>query len=254
MALSLISTQIATTYVFRDTPGEFGWANCTVNDSTGELSIQSDWGSWSHAWSPDPRHLGAPSLTLFIGNRGDVDYLARKLQSGGLGGERWKAKATARALCRLVSGRRLEHGREQLKGRLEPEDYDCGRLPNHLLDLYTEIGLPIFSCHQVDASSRRDPDRKEDFRYLDREGARRFWKAIGEIAAEVGDFSDHFYERVLQIEGFTDYVTGEPWNYGVTEQTPEDRALREIILPALIRACRTRSAAEAELVVTAEGQ
>jgi hypothetical protein len=252
MGISLISTQIATTYVFKAGPGEFGWANCTVNDSTGELSIQSDWGSWAHGWSPDPRHLGAPSLTAFIGNRSDGDYLARKLQREGHAGRRWSLKETGAALCRLASARRLEHGREQLDGRLESEDYYCGQVPNRLLDRYTEAGLPIFSHLQVDAPSWRDPDRKERLRYLDREGARRLWNAIGEVVDEGSRSPDQFFEQVFQIEDFTDYVTGEPWQHSVNVQTPEDQALREIVLPALIQACRAQALVKTVTVVVAE--
>jgi len=201
--LSLISTQTAVTYSFRAAPGEFGWACCTVNDATGELLITSDWGNWSHRWSADPRNLGAPTLTAFIGGRGDVDYLARKLQLEGRAGQRFSAEKTAAALRRQLCERRLEDGREQLEGRLEP--------------------LP----------------------YLTREIARRIWDELGELADEVGCSSDLFYERIDRIEGLADYVTDEPWNYAMTEQTPEDRALRDVVLPALIEACRARAAAGA---------
>jgi hypothetical protein len=238
MGLSLISTQVATTYVFQAEPGKFGWANCTVNDATGELSIQSDWGSWVHSWSPDPRHLGAPSLTSFIGSRGNVDYLARKLQRGGQGGRRWSAVMTARSLRLQLCKRRRGDGCEQLEARLEPDEMCAGRTS------YDERGLPLFSYRYVNDPIWNDPHRRERLPYLTRDTARRLWNAIGEMADEVGCSSDQFFEQVLKIEGFADYVTGEPWEYGVFEQTPEDRALREIVLPALIQACRGRAAAK----------
>jgi hypothetical protein len=238
MGLSLISTQVATTYVFQAVPGEFGWANCTVNDATGELSIQSDWGSWAHGWSPDPRHLGAPSLTAFIGNRCDVDYLARKLQREGQGGRRWSPVMTARSLRGQLCRRRLGDGHEQLEARLDPDEMCVGRT------LYDEAGLPLFSYRYVNAPTWNDPHHKERLPYLTSGTARRLWNLIGEMAGEVGCSSDRFFEQVLKIDGFIDYVTGEPWEYGVSEQTPEDRALREIVLPALIQACRARAAAE----------
>jgi len=60
VAEATIST--ATAYSFRFANG--GWAIFTVNDSTGELSIQSDWGEWAHRWHIG--HLGSPTLTKFI--------------------------------------------------------------------------------------------------------------------------------------------------------------------------------------------
>lgn len=243
MTLSLISTQTAITYLCRAAPGESGWANCTVNDATGELSIQSAWGSWAHRWSPDPAHLGELTLTVFIGSRGDVDYLARKLQGGGRGGQRWAARATARALRQLVAACRLEHGREQLEGRLEPDDFVDGQVLPHLRDRYTAEGLPIFSHREVDAHAWDDPTRKTRLPYLDRDSARRLWEEIGKTAAGSSGVPDHFFEHVLELEGFSDYVTEEPWEHSCTEQTSEDRALREIVLPALIQACRAAQGA-----------
>ena len=235
----LISTQVATTYMFQAAPGDLGWANCTVNDATGELSIQSDWGSWAHGWSPDPKILGAPSLTAFIGSRGDVDYLARKLQREGRGGRRWSVGGTVRALRRQLCKRRCEDGREQLASRLEPDEMAIERM------LYDKDGLPLFSCRYIDAPTWNDLHHKERLPYLTRDTGRRLWNAIGRTADENGPNAEQqFFEQALRLEGFTDYVTDEPWQYGVTEQTPEDRALREIVLPALIRACRERVTAE----------
>lgn len=240
--LTLIATHAATTYSFRAAVGEFSWACCTVNDATGELAITSDWGNWSHRWSANPEHLGAPTLTAFIGDRGDVDYLARKLQREGNAGRRWSAHGTAAALRRRLCERRLEDGREQIDGRLEPEDLDCGRVPNRLLDRYSGQGLPLFSHRMVSAPTWRDIERKERLPYLTRDTARGLWDAIGRLADEVrGSNGDLFYERVQQIATFGDYVTESPWEYGETEQTPEDKALRELVLPALIDACRQRA-------------
>lgn len=252
--LRLVSTQTAITYSFRAAPGEFGWACCTVNDATGELLITSDWGNWSHRWSADPKHLGAPSLTAFIGTRGDVDYLARKLQREGKAGRRWSAAATARALRRRLCARRLEDGREQLERRLDPEDMPGGKPLSHLVvpvGGFTADGLPAYS-YQMPAEYRNGRPWKHDgtlydrLPYLTRDTARRLWDAIGELADELsGSNGDLFYERVQQIDGFADYVTEQPWEYGETEQTPEDRALRDIVLPALIAACRASATAAA---------
>lgn len=240
--LSLVSIQAATTYSFKAAPGHFGWACCTVNDLTGELLITSDWGYWTHRWSPDPQHLGAPSLTALIGSRGDVDYLARKLQGGR--GYQWSAELTARALRRRLCERRLEDGREQLDRCLEPEDYDDGRVPKHLLSRYTEDGLPLFSHRNVAAPTWQDPTRREPLPYLTRGDARALWIAIGRLVGDIQWSADLFYERVQQLDGFGEYVTEEPWEYGETEQTGSDRALRDIVLPALIEACRATAAAD----------
>lgn len=192
--LALVATHTATTYSFVGSDGHLGWANCTVDDDTGQLSIASDWGDWQHRWSPDPRNLGAPTLTAFIGTRGDVDYLARKLQHEGREGRMFSGEKTSVALRRRLCERRLAGGR----------------------------------C--------RDP-----FQRLERDEARRLWKAIGELGRDVERNADLFYERALRIEGFADYITEEPWEYGETEQTPQDKALREVVLPALIKACRETS-------------
>lgn len=235
MGLSLISTQVATTYVFRAGSGEFGWANCTVNDTTGELAIQSDWGAWAHRWNSDPSSLGAPSLTVFIGCRGNVDYLASKLQREGRGGRRWSAAGTVRGLRYLLCKRRFEDVREQRGARLEPDEGVVACSYN-----YDEEGLPLFSHRYVDAPTWNDPHRKERLPYLTRDTARRLWNALGERANGASPSADCFFARLLEIEGFVDYVTEAPWEWYVTEQTSEDRALREIILPALIQACRAR--------------
>jgi hypothetical protein len=204
-----------------------GWASCTVNDVTGELLITSDWGNWSHRWDPRPSCLGAPSLTVFIATRGDVDYLARKLQLDDGSGQRWSSAATAAALRRELCRQRLKEGRDQLQHWLESDN--------------GEKELPLFSNRYVDAPTWNDPHRKERFPYLTRGTARQLWSAIGGIANEIRGSADLFYERVLQIDSFEDYVTEEPWQYHETEQALGDLLLRESVLPALITACRDRA-------------
>ncbi|MGN6106657.1 MAG: hypothetical protein ACTHU0_16240 [Kofleriaceae bacterium] len=189
-ALKLTSTSTARTYHFRPEKG-FGWACCTVNDSTGELAIQSDWGSWSYRWSSDPKSLGAPTLTHFLSDRLGVDYIARKLQREGKDGRRFSPKLTLAAMRGAVLERRLEDGREPASGR-----------------------------------------------HLSRERARAIWNELGEIAGDVGGSYDLFIDRVYQIRDFTRLVDDTPYEMAATEQTPEDKALREIVLPALIEACR----------------
>lgn len=204
--MRLISTNTAaTTYHFQTTgPGLGSWALCTVNDATGELLITNDWGNWAHRWNASPRALGAPTLTAFIGDRGDVDYIARKLQ-GRRGGRRFSAERTIASWRRALAERRLERGH--------------WRVPR-----------------------------------LTRELAREIWDALGEAANTCGDNEDAFLSQVYEIDGFTDHVDDTPYESLETEQTPEDRALREQILPALIAACaethRARTAASVEGAAT----
>lgn len=242
--LVLTSAEAASiTYTFvTEGEGYKSWALCTVNDQTGELLITSDYGSWSHRWHASPEALGAPTLTAFIGTRGGVDYLARKLQPGSRDGTRFSADGTARELRKLLCARRLKDGREQLERRLEPDDYDGGRLPNHLMGRYTEAGLPLTSYREVDAPTWQDPTRKEHLPYLTMEDARTLWDEIDETIGECSPSTDLMFDRLLRLSGFVEYVTDEPWNHVVTEQTPEDRALRDIVLPALIRACKDTTA------------
>lgn len=224
---------MSVTYSFETEGNGFkSWALCTVNDQTGELLISSDWGSWSHRWNASPSALGAPTLTAFIGDRGDVDYLARKLQKEGRGGQVFSTRKTARALRQLLCERRLNDGRCQLENRLEPED-----LPPRSSTDYTPEGLPVFSYHTV---VRWMGSERERLPFLTKDVARRIWDAIGDLAEELDRSNgDLFYERLPSIDGFAEYVTGEPWEHGETEQTFEDKVLRDIVPPALIEACKT---------------
>lgn len=231
------ATSASVTYSFvTEGDGSKSWALCTVNDQTGELFITSDWGSWSHRWHASSRALGVPTLTAFIGTRADVDYLARKLQ--GDGGLRFSPDKTVHALRRLLCTRRLEDGRGQLENRLEPEDYDDGRLPSHLMGRYTEAGLPLLSHREIEAPSWQDSTRKARLPYLTAEAARVLWDEIEETIDEYSPRTDLVFDRLLRLSGFTDYITNEPWDYAETEQTPGDKALRDIVLPALIKACK----------------
>ena len=189
----------ATTYHFQTTgTGWKSWALCTVNDETGELLITSDWGNWSHRWNTD--HLGHQTLTAFIGEGNDVDYIARKLQ-GRSGGKRFSAERTIAAWRKMLCETRRENG------------------------------------HRRNAKLTRDL-------------AREIWDALGDAAEDYGNSADLFLSRVYEIRGFTDHVDDTPYGSIETEQTPEDEALRERILPALIAACaeanRARTAAATE--------
>lgn len=109
--LALVSRSVATTYSFRPQDGgSGGWALCTVNDSTGELAIQSDWGQWAYRWHATPESLGAPTLTAFLGQRGSADYIADKLTSKTGDGDRmaryqFDSYGTVRELRKIAGAR-----------------------------------------------------------------------------------------------------------------------------------------------------
>lgn len=77
------SAQTAKAYSFSFEP--YGWAIFTINDTSGEFSIQSDWGNWSYRWNV--KHLGESTktdspLTHFIADRSEASYLVNKLYYG----------------------------------------------------------------------------------------------------------------------------------------------------------------------------
>lgn len=75
---------------------------------------------------------------------------------------------------------------------------------------------------------------------LSRNKAREIWDELGELMGV--DDSGLFWERACEIRGLQYYVDETPWEHEETEQTAEDRALRELVLPALIEACAARVA------------
>jgi len=74
------SRYTAQVYCFRfDRIG--GWANFTVCEQTGELSIQSDWGEWGHSWSKAGIGEGRTFMEFLRGT--SSGYLSDKLLSPG---------------------------------------------------------------------------------------------------------------------------------------------------------------------------
>ena len=134
----------ATAYHFKD--DRFGWAICTVNDTTGELAIQSDWtDACGHRWNVN--HLGGgATLTEFLAEDrgGYYDYLVNKLLPTGRR-EQFSAERTVAAMRRRVidarragdltrdAARGLWDSFDELLGcddageffRLVPEDYSA---------------------------------------------------------------------------------------------------------------------------------
>lgn len=190
-ALTLVSTHVAaTTYHFQtDDPGWKSWALCTVNDTTGELLITSDWGNWTFRWNV--QHLGLPTLTEFIAEREAVDYLACKLQ-GRHGGQRFSPEKTVATFRRALCEQRL-----QLR--------------------WTRRGAegPALTRHK----------------------AREIWNALDDLIEDSGNSADLFLVGLSEIDGFDLHVNDRAFESLEYEQTAEDRALRDLILPALVKAC-----------------
>jgi hypothetical protein len=68
------------TYCFRFTSYS-GWSNFTINESTGEFTVNSDWGNWAYRWHTDSLGDGV-KLTQFL-LKCDADYIVRKFAVGG---------------------------------------------------------------------------------------------------------------------------------------------------------------------------
>lgn len=161
--LKLTSTSTATAYHFHPVKSPhngWGWAICTVNDETGELAIQSDWGNWQHRWSADPKSLGSPTLTHFISGRSHCGYLADKLTTSSQR-DRFDSDATVAAMRTRLAERRLEQGRAGERKRMPYEGT-------------TEEPLTAELAREIwDAIGDIDSDRSADL-FLDR-----FYRILG---------------------------------------------------------------------------
>jgi hypothetical protein len=208
----------ARTYYLRSPEELGGWAMCTVNDATGELSIISDWGNWSHMWNP--RHIGRGTLHHFLADRDSYDYLAGKL--------------LGRKDCwELDPDGTVKKWRTQLAERRRTHGQRWARLPNCLRD-------------------RGYFDPVGDQPYLDKETAREIWDRLGDLV-DVGDHEAIFIERALQIDGFQHWVCERPWDTTVHEVSSDYTILTKVILPALATACAATVAERSEVACDAAG-
>lgn len=223
----LVPTKItsATTYHFRVADEhDIGWALATVNDETGELAIQSDWGNWAYRWSANPKHLGAPTLTHFLGNRGACHYLAGKLDpgQGPRTGSEFDVDETVKRLRRRLCEQRLEEARawiEYYRG-----DDDAPDVLVHPPDWATK--KPYTGAYY---ERQGDP--------LTRGVARSIWDGLGSLL-ECGRSADLFCERYFRVHGYA-WLTDEPWEHLVYAPTTFSHlVLLHSILPALVEACR----------------
>ena len=235
-------TNAATTYSFVNAERDFGWALCTVNDQTGELVITSDWGSWSYMWSPAPSHLGAATLTHFLGSRSGPDYLRGKLL-GRRGEMQFSARATTAHFRKLLCAARWKDGKHQNERLLDLYEYGEDETD------YREglEGIRADNHHRLlkrDNERWRlgDPSVERDRYYLTAAGARELWNELGDLESDLGDGSGDaaqtlYVERFGQLD-YCEFVTDDPWQETQSVESNEAKILHDTILPALIAACR----------------
>ena len=222
---ALTNVTTATAYHFR--AGVHGeWAICTVNDSTCELTVQSDWGNWSYRWGGGKSGFGsvgkgdderARTLTEFIADRTAADYLADKLWGGGYGGRVFDAEETVKAFRKMLCERRLEEGRDHLERGLSHD----GGPPKDAREKPYWHGI----------LNDKEP--------LTAGIARNIWDALG---GEIQDCrnGDHFIEKMFQIQGYL-WISEEPWEHLATVRDHKYEVLLFGILPALIAECTKRT-------------
>jgi len=70
----------AKTYAFKFDP--YGWANVTINDTTGEISIQSDWTNVAYRMHTNalPEQYNTPTKFFIHCCQHDPDYMLRKMR------------------------------------------------------------------------------------------------------------------------------------------------------------------------------
>jgi hypothetical protein len=210
--LSLVRTTTATTYHFDVIDPGRHWALCTVNDSTGELQITSDWGEWAYRWHV--QHLGPVSgtsepLTRFLADPGHKHdhYLADKLTSSD------RSKREAFDAAETVAS-----------------------LREHLVDCFKGGGLRRIVRGNIFASPLEPEGRDRRVEMTGREFAE-LYKALGELK-NVDDQRD-FVDRFEEIDG-NESVSEEPWEHFCSSPTSAHLVLLHTIIPALVDACIAR--------------
>lgn len=220
-------TNAATTYHLYPTTNEAlaGWALATVNDETGELAIQSDWGNWSFRWSTNPSHLGKPTLTHFIADRGGCDYLADKLTSREER-EHFDSRKTVDHMQRELAKKRLEWGRDLI-------DW-YGDEPSDRLTVMDDDPPRRFHNQRVWCRHLRQHEQWP----LTRQIARTLFDELEELRGE--NDADSFTRAFFEIDGHS-IISEEPW-HGDLQHTPSPSYMQLLhgILPALRDACRAR--------------
>lgn len=134
-----------------------GWLHATLNDTTGELLITSDWGNYGYRWDA----LGDRTVTEFLAEKGreqwDCHYIVQKFLNGTQSKNleevvdtdaTWKPIAT-----RIIEGRRAQNmdadRARELWDELETwkdADFDMEALPDELCEF---LGGWHDAFHQV---------------------------------------------------------------------------------------------------------
>lgn len=100
----------------------FAWAIFSINDRTGEFSIQSDWGNWSYRWNID--NLGDTSLkhpkplTYFLSDRDECSYIVNKFAYNRKDREEFDGEATRKAVKRIIISLRQDRELDQASARM----------------------------------------------------------------------------------------------------------------------------------------
>lgn len=223
-------SRTATTYHLRPDKGS-GWVLATVNDTTHELLIQSDWGSWSYRWPAAGMATGSDgrrcTLTEFIAARdtGHCDYLADKLTSHE---ERhqFDSYESVKSMRRALLAKRLEQGRRHI-------DYYRDEDPEDRVDVGTDDPKRHGPMEWVKVRPKYGY-QEEDWP-LTKATVRGLYDELGEL--EGCDDQRDFVDRFFKIEGHT-WISDEPWHEHLEfEPSPHYYQLLHGMLPALVRAC-----------------
>ena len=141
------------------------WSIFTLDNKTGDISIQSDWGNYSYIWN----HRGNETLKEFLINAG-VDYIKDKFSYPSNGGKKYiYAKETLDSWKRDIVGHRRnrESTKEIAKALLE-----C----LNEIDLYGDSNTAYFSMNDMieklkykyDIDFYKDSPWRDDYKFMER--------------------------------------------------------------------------------------
>jgi hypothetical protein len=228
----------AVTYSFREEGrSHSGWALCTVNDETCELTITSDHGRWSHRWHKSGFE---GTFTSFLSDIDGADYLAGKLCHGD--SRSFSAYETVKRIRQRLCQQRLEDCREMRARKLEsPEDLRW----MHNREEYDDFGLPLYAKREA-----ANGDWRQKVYLLTKHKARRIWAKLGTFDGHSdGDRFLDEYRSWIERDDIADYLPGfdDGVFYCMTSvPSVEWKYLHDRLLPALIAALREDIAKRAE--------